>query len=192
MQSDKVQNAYVKMCFARELLKQRAQGLELRGELTLVDALRLLREDCKSHGKGTAGQGSRCDVYILTCATCKQVYLDAHHALRQDWHPCSADTFTRVPVLFSSTLALLLDTLLLALDAEGLPIYKEVNTCSLVLSSLLTTLPFDPAVDPMVQIPLGKRPELLVSLAIDVLLVTSRSPLFQATPSVEPNMSGQL
>ncbi|GAA5872427.1 hypothetical protein JCM3774_004518 [Rhodotorula dairenensis] len=173
--SEEVRSAYVEMCIAREALKRQARGLELRGQLQLVDVLRLLREDKSPTSAGTAGRGSRRDIFASTCRKCKRVFLDAHHALCKDRHACGPDTFTRVPVLFSSTLALLLDISLLALDDKGLPAYKEVTARSLVPDPLLGTLPFEAGLDPMIQIALGTRPELLVPLAIDALVVTSRT-----------------
>lgn len=115
----------------------------------------------------------RCNVYNLTCQRCQQVYLDAHHSLRKDNHACGTDTFTRIPVLFLSMVALLLDKLLLALEAEDLPAYKEVKARSLIPDLTSGILPFDANLDPIIHIPLGTQPEVLVPLVVDPVLVAS-------------------
>lgn len=77
-------------------------------------------------------------------------------------------------VLFYLCLAILLGTLLLDLQRNRLPMDQAVLVCSLIPTSILSSLPFNWSVKLTVHIPVGAKFEYLFPLALNMLLITTR------------------
>lgn len=173
--TDERRESYLANRLATEDAKRAARGVQLQGELSLVEALAKLREDEAAETAATTGRGSRKDVYLSTCRTCQAVFMDANFELKTSDHACGEDAFVRIPILFSSSLALLLGESLLDLEEKNLPTYKAVTARSLIPTSVLSGLPFDPSVNPTVHIPVGAKSEYLFPLGIDALLISTHT-----------------
>ncbi|GAA5963186.1 hypothetical protein JCM8115_001049 [Rhodotorula mucilaginosa] len=173
--TDDHREAYLATRTAMEDAKRAVRGLQLQGQLTVVEALAKLREDRAATTTKTTGRGSRKDVFLVTCCKCKEVFLDVNFGLKSTNHPCGDDKFVRVPILFSSSLSLILDESLLELEDKNLLTYKAVTARLLNPTSVLLGLPFDPSANPTLHIPVGTKSKYLLPLAIDALLIASRS-----------------
>ena len=173
--TDDHREAYLATRTAMEDAKRAVRGLQLQGQLTVVEALAKLREDRAATTTKTTGRGSRKDVFLVTCCKCKEVFLDVNFGLKSTNHPCGVDKFVRVPILFFSSLSLILDESLLELEDKNLLTYKAVTARLLNPTSVLLGLPFDPSANPTLHIPVGTKSKYLLPLAIDALLIASRS-----------------